>query len=260
MLVRTGIEGGKISEDIDWQRLSKEDRAPLNKELFKAVSSVADATGVTILELIDKAFVGLPAVGTDYSSNFRRGNISAAKALLMHKWLVENHFDLAQKFAPSLFQINPKSAWDQFVDANAIIGDLRIVQLKSDLGLIERDDEAILVPDTIRLTQRFCFELTTEIKGTAKAFQKYERQWHCLPLGADSRNLKGSVSESPQLLPRDKFGNPIGLRENNDAGYHTFVVIVSNDKTMLKDMEKSTQLEPDSSKFEVHKVNIRFVT
>lgn len=260
MLVRTGIEGRKISEDIDWQRLSKEDRAPLNKELFKAVSSVADATGVTILELIDKAFVGLPAVGTDYSSNFRRGNISAAKALLMHKWLVENHFDLAQKFAPSLFQINPKSAWDQFVDANAIIGDLRIVRLKSDLGLIERDDEAILVPDTIRLTQRFCFELTTEIKGTAKAFQKYERQWHCLPLGADSRNLKGSVSESPQLLPRDKFGNPIGLRENNDAGYHTFVVIVSNDKTMPTDMEKSAQLEPDSSKFEVHKVNIRFVT
>ena len=258
--MRTGIEDGKISEDIDWLKLSREDRAPLTKELFKAVSSVADATGVKIQELIDGAFVGLPEVGTDCSSNFRRGNISAAKALLMHKWLVENHFDLAQNFAPSLFQINPKSAWDRYVDANAIIGDLSIVQLKSDLGLIERDDEAILVPDTIRLTQRFCFELTTEIRGTAKAFQKYERQWHNLPLGADSRNLKGSVSESPQLLPRDKLGNPIGLRENNDAGYHKFVVIVSNDKTMPTDMKRIAQLKPDSSKFEVHKINIRFVT
>jgi hypothetical protein len=116
------------------------------------------------------------------------------------------------------------------------------------------------VGDTIRLTQRFAFELTTEIRGAALAFQKYEGQWHSLPLGADSRNLKGTVSESPQLLPRDNQGNPIGLRENNDAGHHEFVVILSDNKTLPIDIKKIAQLKPWTAKFEVHRITVKFVT
>ncbi|MDG1431916.1 MAG: hypothetical protein P8Q23_10130, partial [Paracoccaceae bacterium] len=213
-----------------------------------------------ISELIDQGFTGLPAVGTDYQSNFRRGNISAAKAKLMHQWLEQNHFDLAHKFAPNLFQTNPKSAWDRFVAANAITGNLRIVQLRSETALIERDDRAIEIGDTIRLTQRFCFELTTKIRGAAFAFQKYEGQWHNLPLGADSRSLKGSVLESPQLLPRNSQGNPIGLRENNDAGHHEFVVIVSDNRALPTDMRKIAQFTPDPVRFELHGIAVKFVT
>jgi predicted DNA-binding ribbon-helix-helix protein len=77
----------KNSGDIDWVQLPKEERIRLTKDLYKAVSGVADLKGVTIVRLIDEVFKGLPAVGTDYESNFRRGNISAAKALLMHRWL-----------------------------------------------------------------------------------------------------------------------------------------------------------------------------
>ena len=248
------------SGDIDWLRLSKAERVPLTKDLYLAVSGVADATDVTILQLIDTAFVGLPAVGTDYASNFRRGNVSAAKAMLMHRWLEENHFDLAQKLVPDLFQTNPKSAWARFVDENATNGKLRIVQLKSEAGLIERDDQAVPVGDTIRLTQRFCFELTTEIRGAALAFQKYEGQWHSLPLGADSRNLKGTVSENPQLLPRDSEGNPIGLRENNDAGDHQFVLIVFQNRALPTDMKKIAQLSAKNEQFEVHRIAVKFVT
>jgi hypothetical protein len=248
------------SGEIDWLRLSKSKRVPLTKDLYLAVSGVADAIDVTILELIDTAFAGLPAVGTDYSSNFRRGNVSAAKAMLMHRWLEENHFELAQKLAPELFQTNPKSAWDRFIDANAIVGKLHIVQLKSEAGLIERDDHAVPVGDTIRLTQRFCFELRTEIRGSALAFQKYEGQWHSLPLGADSRNLKGTVSASPQLLPRDGQGNPIGLRENNDAGHHEFGIIVSDDRTLPTDMKKIARLTLSTARFEVHRITVKFVT
>ena len=88
------------SGDIDWGQLPKDQRIDLTKDLFKAVSGVADLNRITISELIDQAFAGLPAVGTDYQSNFRRGNISAAKAKMMHRWLEENYFDLAQEFAP----------------------------------------------------------------------------------------------------------------------------------------------------------------
>lgn len=183
----------KNSGDIDWDHLPKDQRIDLTKDLFKAVSGVADLNSITIAELIDQAFKGLPKVGTDYDSNFRRGNISAAKTMPMHRWLEENHFDLAQKFAPDLFHTNPKSAWDCFIDEHAMTGKLRIVRLKSEAGLIEREDEAAPVGDTLRLTQRFCFDLTTEIRGAALAFQKYEGQWHSLPFGADSRNLKGTV-------------------------------------------------------------------
>jgi len=248
------------SGDIDWLRLSKAERVPLTKDLYHAVSGVADANDVTILELIDKAFIGLPAVGTDYASNFRRGNISAAKALLMHRWLEENHFDLAQKFASDLFQTNPKSAWDRFVDTNAIVGRLRVFHLKSESGLIERDDEVSEIDDVIRLTQRFCFKLTTDLRGAALAFQKYDGRWHKLPLGADTRNLKGNVADSPELLPRNKLGNPIGLRENDDAGNHEFVVLVSDNRTLPTDMKKLARLEPSSAKFELHRIGVKFVT
>lgn len=248
------------SGDIDWKNIPKDERSELTKALFEAVSGVADLNSITIAELIDQAFKGLPAVGTDYQSNFRRGNISAAKAMRMHRWLEENHFDLAQKFAPDLFQTNPKSAWDCFIDEHAMTGKLRIARLKSEAGLIERENEAVPVDDTLRLTQRFCFDLTTEIRGAALAFQKYEGQWHSLPLGADSRNLKGTVSESPQLLPRDSQGNPIGLRENNDAGDHHFVMIVFQNRALPTDMKKIAQLSAKNEKFEVHMIAVKFVT
>ena len=108
-------------------------------------------------------------MGTDYLSNFRRGNIAAGKAMMIHQWLSENQFEIAQKAAPDLFQFNPKSEWDQFVEHHAIVGKLRIRRLDKNMGLIERDDQVNPIGETLRLTQRFCFELETEITGVALA-------------------------------------------------------------------------------------------
>ena len=250
----------KNSGDIDWMQLTKAERVVLIKDLYQAVRGVADLTSTTVVQLIDQALQGLPAVGTDYESNFRRGNIAAAKAALIHRWLEENHFDLARTFAPDLFQTNPKSAWELFIDAKAATGRLSVVQLKSNAGLIERDDQLLEVGETLRLTQRFCFELRSELKGVALAFQKYNHEWHNLPLGADSRNLKGSVTDSPQVLPHDKDGKPIGLRENNDTGQHEFVIVVSEDRKLPTDMNKLAQLGEDGERVEVHRIAVRFVT
>jgi hypothetical protein len=259
VLVRTGIEGGKISEDIDWQKLSKEDRAHLTKKLFKAVSSVADATGVTILELIDRAFVGLPAVGTDYASNFRRGNISAAKAVLMHRWLEENHFDLAKTFAPDLFQMNPSRAWDRFLERRQVDGGLRIVRMKTEFGIVQRAAKANKASVALRFGEEFCLELVSKRPGYAIAFQGYRGQWHPLALGNDDGRWRVPIADDVQLLPRDQKGQPIPLIELDDAGNHSFVVITAPDKDLPVDQPSLASRFEDES-LQVYWIGVRFVT
>ena len=259
MLVRTGIEGGKISEDIDWQKLSKEDRVHLTKKLFKAVSSVADATGVTILELIDRAFVGLPAVGTDYASNFRRGNISAAKALLMHRWLEENHFDLAKTFAPDLFQMNPSRAWDRFLERRQVDGGLRIVRMKTEFGIVQRAAKPNETSVALRFGEEFCLELVSKRPGYAIAFQGYRGQWHPLALGNDDGRWRVPITHDVQLLPRDQKGQPIPLIELDDAGNHSFVVVTAPDKDLPMDQPSLASRFEDQS-LQVYQIDVRFVT
>lgn len=245
---------------IDWMNANKADRTEPTKQLYKALRAVSDITGRDVDLLMDDAYGEPNTTSPNYASNFRRGNIAAGKAMMIHRWLAENHFEVAQTAAAELFQFNPKSAWEQFVERHAIEGKLRIVKLKQDMGLVERDDEAAPVCDTVRLTQRFCFELKTDIKGVALAFQRYEGNWHNFPLGADARNLWGSVKASPQLLPHKADGSVIGLSENNDAGDHQFAVIVSEDRKLSSDIRTLAAMGQGSPTFEVHVVSARFVT
>jgi hypothetical protein len=245
---------------IDWMRASKADRTEPNKQLYKALMEVKAIIRRPIDLMMDDAFGEPNTTGTDYISNFRRGNIAAGKAMMIHRWLAENHFEIAQKAAPDLFQFNPKSVWEQFLEKHTIAGRLRILRLKQSMGLVERDDEAKPVGETLRLTQRFCFELETEINGVALAFQKHKGTWHSFPLGADKRNLWGSVTRNPQMLPHKADGSMIGLQENDDAGDHQFAVIVSEDRKLPSDMRKLATLHQDSAAFEVHVVAVRFVS
>jgi hypothetical protein len=250
----------KKSEDIDWMVLGAAERVEPTKLLYKALRAVSDITGREVDLLMDDAYGEPNTTSSHYASNFRRGNVAAGKAMMIHRWLEENYFATAQIAAPELFQANPKSAWESFVEANAITGNVRIVRLKSNATLIERDEEVIEVDHTLRLTQRFCFQLSTEIRGAALAFQKYEQKWHNLSIGPDSRNLKGSVKSDPQFLPLDTGGKPVGLRENNDAGRHEFVIIVSEGPNLPADMRKLAQLKQGELTFEVHKIAVKFVT
>lgn len=240
--------------------LSAAERVEPTKLVYKALRAVSDITGREVDLLMDDAYGEPNTTSSHYASNFRRGNIAAGKAMMIHDWLEENHFATAQVAAPELFQINPKSAWESFVEANVITGNFRIVRLKSNAALIDRDDEVIEAAYTLRLTQRFCFEFSTDLRGAALAFQKYGRKWHNFPIGPDSRNRKGSVISDPQLLPLDTEGKPVGLRENNDAGRHEFVIIVSGGPNLPADMRKLAQLKQGGPTFEVHKIAVKFVT
>lgn len=249
-----------MNEEIDWMHLPASERVEPSKLLYKALKAVSDVTGREIDLLMDDAYGEPNTTSPHYASNFRRGKVAAGKAMMIHTWLAENHFKIAQTVAPELFQFNPKTAWELFVEQRAIQGQLSIKHLKQDLGLIDRDDGAIPVGETLRLTQRFCFEIKTDLRGVALAFQKYEGDWHPLPLGANKLNPWANVKADPQFLPHKPDGKPIGLRENDDAGQHKFAVIVSEDRKLPNDMAKLAKLDQSGLRFEVHTITLRFVT
>lgn len=246
-------------DDIDWLRLSKAERVPLTKDLYLAVSGIADAIDVKIVELIDTAFVDLPGVGTDYASNFRRGNVSAAKAMLVHRWLEKNHFDLAKTFAPELFQMNPARAWDQFLDQHGVDGGLRVVQIENEFGIAQRAAKARKASEALRFGDAFCLELTSDHPAYAVAFQGYRDNFYPLALGDDERRLRIPITAGVQFLPRDLNGKPNPLVEQDDAGDHRFVIITAPDKTLPTD-QRSLAKRLEDERLKVFQTNVRFVT
>lgn len=128
---------------------------------------------------------------------------SAAKALLMHRWLEEMHFDLAKTFAPELFQMNPARAWDQFLDQRGVDGGLRVVHIENEFGIAQRAAKARRVSKALRFGDAFCLELTSNRLGYAVAFQGYRDKYYPLALGDDERRLRIPITAGVQLLPRD---------------------------------------------------------
>ena len=77
--------------------------------------------------------------------------LAAPKAQTIHRYLEQNHFELARVAAPELFQVNPRTAWELFLDAHRVEGGLRIVPLKSHFGIVRRDD-ALRAVETLYLS------------------------------------------------------------------------------------------------------------
>ncbi len=244
-------------EDLDWMVLSAADRIEPTKLLYKALRAVSDITGREVDLLMDDAYGEPNTTSPHYASNFRRGNIAAGKAMMIHHWLEQNHFDTAQIASPALFQINPKSAWDSFVEAHAITGKLSVIPLIKRMGIAQRSSEARKSATTIRLGQDYCFELDSGFLGHCVAFECYQGQWHPLPLGADTRRLRTSVHQGLQLLPCDSKGDPIALVELSDGGEHQFVCVVSEDSTLPTDRQGLLKKKDD---IDLHSVAVRFVT
>ncbi|MEO0569530.1 MAG: hypothetical protein AAF066_17490 [Pseudomonadota bacterium] len=246
--------------EFDWQNASVTERVEPTKALYQIMRALSQSTGERFDDLVEAAQDQPISEAMDPHSNFRTGSIAWHRAAKIHEWLARNHFKFAQKLIPELFQYPRQSEWEMFVEAHAIVGRLKIVALKQSLGLVERDDEHLPTENTLRLTQRFCFELDTNLRGVAVAFQRYDREWHALPLGAEKRNPKARIVENPQLFPRKVNGSPMGLRENNDAGDHVFAVLVAQNPKTPIDMLSLAKLEPAKDKFELHTIAVRVVT
>ena len=197
--------------------------------------------------------------GTDYLSNFRRGKIDKHKVRDIHLWLAQKHFYVARQISFDLFPYKPTDPFQDFIDRHAVMGELRVIRLKEAMGLIERSGVRHERVETLRLSEKFCFELESAINGVALAFQSYQNQWYPLPLGADQRRYNADVEQETNLLPQTTSGKPIPLEENDDAGNHQFVVIVSSDTKLPDDMDSLAIMQPANHQLEVSIVHVKFV-
>lgn len=244
-------------EEFDWQTASAAERVQPTRALHAILQNVSRKTGIHFDDLLAEAQDQPVSLTMDPHRNFRAGKIAWQRARAIHEWLAHNHFETAQEHTPELFQYPRRSEWDLFLETHAIKGRLRLKSLKQRFGLFERDEERDPADHTLRLSDRFCFELETDLDGTAVAFQCYDRMWHPIPLGTDLRKPAARVSPGTQCVPRDAQGTPIGLSENNNAGHHIIAVIVAEGTKIPFDRASLAKLDPQSRRFEVHILNVR---
>ncbi len=124
--------------DIDWVAMSLAERIAPTKALYRAFMAVAKRQRVKGDLLLFQALGETDTGGTDYLSNFRKGKIDKHKVRDIHLWLAQNHFDLALETAPDLFPHKPTDPFDDFIDKHAILGKLRILRIKQEMGIVQR--------------------------------------------------------------------------------------------------------------------------
>lgn len=251
MRVQTGITTLEISQNIDWLTASKEDRA----KLYVVLRAISDLTGRTIEEQMEEAFGYKLLTGADYLRNFRRGAIARPKAKLIAAWITDHHADTARTIVPELFPVPAIVDWDTYIQNHVIIDKLHIVRLPKGLGIVERVNDCLEPDETLRLGERFFFQLESDIEGHAVAFQGYRGEWHPLPLGDSMSDLTASILLNHQSLPRHSDHSIIPLQEKEDLGVHQFFIVVSEDVKNLPDM--ANQALHDCL---IHSVTVEFIS
>ena len=222
------------------------------------LKALADLDPRKTPELIMDDAVGYPvARGQDYVRNMRRGEIAATYAALIHQWLLEHHFDLAHRLAPEIFPETPEQRWQTIVSEQAISDRFRFVLVPLTMGIVERESQLKPVDTTIRLGERFCFELDSEVEGYAVAFQAVRGQWHNIPLGPNGE-VCALVQSGQNHLPKTPDGQVDPLTENHDEGMHEFVLITApNDDipTSIQSLNAWTSDNPNT----LHHIAVLFV-
>lgn len=198
------------------------------KQLYLILKALADQDPHKgPLDVLDEAMGHPLSRGTDYLSNMRKGQYAASIAARLHWWITEHHADSGRTFAADLFPEAQSSTWDAFLERHAIRGKLRLVKFKpSSLGLVERARQTSKPDDTIKLGEKFCFQLECDNDKYVRAYQVYKGEWHPIPLGAN-RAMEITITAQQQILPVLADGTPDPLVEQHDLGPHQFVVLAS---------------------------------
>lgn len=227
-------------------------------QLYPILKTLADLDARTTPEIIMDDAIGYPvARGQDYVRNMRRGEIAATYAALIHEWLLEHHFDLSRRLAPEIFPETPEQHWQAVVDERAISGRLRLVLVPLTMGIVERESQLKHVDTTIRLGERFCFELEGETEGHAVAFQAVRGQWHNVPLGPNGE-ASALIQSGQNRLPKRSDGQADPLTENHDEGAHEFVLITApadNIPTSIQSLNTWVANESNT----LHRTTVQFV-
>ena len=235
---------------------------PKNKadkaKLYPVLKALADIDPRKTPELLMDDAVGYPvARGQDYIRNMRRGEIAATYAALIHQWLLEHHFDLAHRLAPEIFPETPEQRWRSILDERALADSFRLVLVPLTMGIVERDSQLKTADTTIRLGERFCFELDSEIEGHAIAFQCVRGQWHNIPLGSNGE-VNAPIHSGQNRLPKTHDGRLDPMTENNDEGHHEFVLITTPTDDTPADFRSLVSWVADCE-CELHRISVQVV-
>ncbi|MGH1357106.1 MAG: hypothetical protein ACRBBS_18840 [Thalassovita sp.] len=234
---------------------------PKNKtdkaKLYPVLKALADLDPRKTPELIMDDAVGYPvARGQDYVRNMRRGEIAATYAALIHQWLLEHHFDLSHRLAPEIFPETPAQRWQAIVNERAISDRFRLVLVPLTMGIVERESQLKPANTTIRLGERFCFELESETEGHAIAFQAVRGQWQNVPLGSNGK-VSTPIQSGQNRLPKRSDGQVDPLTENHDEGMHQFVMITAQTDDIPTSIQSLNAWTTDNSNT-LHRITVQF--
>ena len=237
--------------DIDWLNASKNERAAL----YRVTRAVARASDQSVERIMEQAIDRELAIGVDYLSNFRQGKIARAKAKLIYAWIAEHHIDTAHAIEPDMFPMPPLCIWERYLDEHAIRGKLRLVRIDKSRGIVQRADNIQPADQRLRLGEEFCFELESNTKGKAIAFQGYRGKWHPLPLGENGESSTDIIA-GKQILPQNMDEQLIPLIEMEDTGLHRFVFVIAQ-KRILKIIPEQFTTNP-KEKTITHQITVHF--
>lgn len=208
------------------------------KQLYPVLRALSDIDPRTTPELlIDKA-CGQPLHrGTDYIKNVAKGDFAKSIAQLVYVYLRDHHFGIAHTISPDIFPETPAMRWRQILKERAVIGNLKIVPMKREMGVAQRVRDIDTADTSLKLGQPFCLELTTEHDVHIILLQGIRDRWHPLPL-VDAGEFPLKVHAGTHILPQLASGAPDPIAEHHDLGLHEFAVVMSGMSTIPLAVEK----------------------
>lgn len=228
------------------------------KQLYKVLRALADLNSAETVETLFDKGVGQPvARGIDYMNNVRKGDFNSTYAALIHSWLLTNHFPTAHKFAPKIFPETPEMRWRGILDHRARAGQLKILPVETEKGIVQRGSVVDSADVVLKLGQNFRLELTSEHCGFAIALQGLRNQWHEFPLVGEDV-YAAQVKPGQNLFPLTSRGAPDTLVEHHDLGFHEFVAIESVEQDIPLSIDRLVTWVNTTASM-IHRVSVRFL-
>lgn len=195
-------------------------------QLYQALKAIAKLSYDDTVDLvIDRAIGHAIPHGDNWQRNYRRGEYDATIAQIVHRWVEKHYFTVAHEVAADIFPNTPARQWRKILDKRTDDSRLNLVLVQSSLGVVQRESQFEAVKQVIKLGQRFCLELDSDIDGYAVALQGRGDQWNVIPLGLDGKQAVGAIKFGINRLPQLPNGQLDPIWEDSDEGITDFVVI-----------------------------------
>lgn len=255
---------------LELTKSTKEDRQAISR----VASAIRAATNMSFDDIYVAAHGSLEGQKDEDERNFQKGTLAHKKIAPIHRWIIEHYLPLACQIAPEVFDPSLLTRWSDFVRTNAIYGRLthRIV---GGLGLTQRSSRQPLAETPIKVTDRFYFELATDMNGMALTLEQADGFVYPFSLHEDQVSVTVPVKTGKQALPRlPGTDTPDPLSDTDHQGLRCYYVLIAAPEIITSftkglsmghpiSAEKLDKIglafkdaAPDS--FELHRLNVVF--